>query len=81
MRTTIDRAGRLVVPKRLRDRLALGEGAEVEVIERDGVLEIRPVPATVEVRADDGMPVAHPVDPLPPLTDEAVRGTLEHVRR
>lgn len=81
MRTAIDRAGRLVVPKKLRDRLALGEGGLVDVVERDGMLEIHPVPAAVEVRPGDGGPVAHAVDALPPLTDDAVRGTLEHLRR
>lgn len=30
--TRIDRAGRLVIPKELRDRYGLGEGAEVEVV-------------------------------------------------
>ena len=81
MRTTIDRAGRLVVPKALRDRVSLGDGGTVEVLERDGVLEIHPVPAAVELRAGGGGPVAHAVDPLPPLTDDDVRGTLEHLRR
>ncbi len=81
MRTTIDRAGRLVVPKKLRDRLALGQGGVVDVVERDGVLEIHPVSASVEVRSGDGGPVAHAVEGLPPLTDNDVRGTLEHLRR
>ena len=44
MRTTIDRAGRIVVPKPIRDRLQLLGGGEVEVVERDGVIEITPVP-------------------------------------
>lgn len=81
MRTTIDRAGRLVVPKKLRDRLALGQGGVVDVVEREGVLEIHPVPASVEVRPGDGGPVAHALEPLPPLTDDAVRSALEHLRR
>ena len=70
-----------MVPKRLRDRLALGDGGEVEVVERDGVLEIHPVPADVEVRHDEDGPVAHPVGDLPPLTDEDVRRTLDQQRR
>lgn len=81
MRTTIDGAGRLVVPKTLRDRLALGHGGVVDVVERDGVLEIHPVPATVEVRAGEDGPVAHAVDDLPPLTDDDVRSTIERQRR
>lgn len=42
MKATIDGAGRLVIPKVLRDRLGLGQG-EVEV-EADGAdLRVRPV--------------------------------------
>ena len=31
MKTTIDAAGRVVVPKPLRDRLALAQGSEIEI--------------------------------------------------
>jgi len=42
MRATIDSAGRLVIPKQLRDRLGLAQG-EVEV-EADGAdLRVRPI--------------------------------------
>jgi AbrB family looped-hinge helix DNA binding protein len=40
MRTTIDGAGRLVIPKPLRDRLGIDGGSEVEVFEHTGHLEI-----------------------------------------
>lgn len=81
MQTTIDGAGRLVVPKKLRDRLALGGGGVVEVIERDGIIEIHPVPANVDIVDAPGGPVAQPIDFLPPLTDVEVRDTLERLRR
>jgi AbrB family looped-hinge helix DNA binding protein len=81
MRTTIDAAGRLVVPKPLRDRLHLRAGAAVEVDERDGVIEIRPVPAEVRIVAGEGGPTATATEPVPVLTDEVVRDTLERVRR
>lgn len=32
LKTTIDRAGRLVIPKAIRERYGLDEGAEVEII-------------------------------------------------
>ena len=41
MRTTIDRLGRIVVPKPLRDRLRLRGGEALDIEERDGVLELR----------------------------------------
>ena len=45
MRTTIDKAGRLVVPKAIRDELGLEAGVELELSARDGRLEAS-VPAT-----------------------------------
>lgn len=81
MRVTIDKAGRMVVPKKLRARLALDQGGEVEVTERDGVIEILPVAADVEVVPGEGGPVARPREVLPPLTDDVVRNAREHLRR
>ena len=43
MRTTIDKAGRLVIPRALRDRIGLAQGGEVE-LELDGAaVRIEPV--------------------------------------
>jgi AbrB family looped-hinge helix DNA binding protein len=43
MRTTIDKAGRLVIPRQLRDRIGLSGGGEVE-LELDGAaVRIEPV--------------------------------------
>lgn len=81
MRTTIDRAGRLVVPKPIRERLRLSEGGPVEVEEHDGTIEVTPVPLDVVVVQTAQGPVASPAKPLPPLTDAMVRDTLERTRR
>jgi AbrB family looped-hinge helix DNA binding protein len=51
MRTTIDAAGRLVVPKRLREQLGFAAGTELEVEAVDGHLEVA-VPS--QVRVEDG---------------------------
>ena len=54
MRTTIDKAGRLVVPRALRDRIGLVAGGEVD-IEVDGAgLRIEPV-AGSELEEIDGL--------------------------
>ena len=46
MRTTIDKAGRLVIPRSLRERIGLGEGGVVE-LELDGAgVRIEPVAGT-----------------------------------
>ena len=81
MRSTIDRLGRVVVPKPIRDRLRLQGGEPLEIDERDGVIEIRPVATDVAIVDTPEGPVAAPREPLPPLTDALVRDTLEQVRR
>jgi AbrB family looped-hinge helix DNA binding protein len=81
MRTTIDRAGRIVVPKPLRDALSLRGGETLELTVRDGRLEAEPVatPMRLQERADGVAAV--PETKLPPLTAEQVRATLEQTRR
>ncbi len=79
MRTTIDRAGRVVVPKVIRERLQL-TGGEVEIVERDGVVEIRPVADDIDVVETPEGPVASARRARPALTDVIVRETLEAVR-
>ena len=81
MRATIDAAGRVVVPKPLRDELGLVPGEPLELEARDGRLEIEPVATPVTLVEEDGAVFAVPDRELPPLTAEQVRATLERVRR
>jgi AbrB family looped-hinge helix DNA binding protein len=81
MKTAIDRSGRIVVPKAIRDRLSLRGGEELEIVERDGLIEIWPAPLEVDlVKTPEGV-VAKARKPVPPLTADAVRDALERVRR
>ena len=80
MRTTIDAGGRVVIPKSIRERLGLVPGAEVEVGEVDGTVEITPALTPIEVVDVDGRLVARG-DGLPVLTDATVRETIERTRR
>jgi AbrB family looped-hinge helix DNA binding protein len=43
MKVKIDRSGRIVVPKPLRERLGLNPNAELEAVEQPGGLLLRPV--------------------------------------
>jgi AbrB family looped-hinge helix DNA binding protein len=80
MTTTIDPAGRLVIPKALREAAGLKPGLPLEIRLNDGRIEIEPVaakigfekrgPLTVAVREGDGER----------LTLEMVNETLEKVR-
>ena len=81
MKTTIDRAGRVVVPKAWREELGLGDGGEVELTLVDGRIEIEVVPTAVRLERRDGRLVAVADRDMPPLTAELVRDTLERVRR
>lgn len=81
MRTTIDAAGRIVVPKRLRDELRLQAGQPLEIAARDGRLEIEPQVTPMQLESREGRLVAVPEEPLPMLTAVEVRAALEQLRR
>jgi AbrB family looped-hinge helix DNA binding protein len=79
MRTTIDAAGRIVVPKALRERLGFVAGTELEIEAVDGRLEVA-VPSRVSVEDGPHGPrfVAEDADPL---TAEQVREMIDRGRR
>lgn len=81
MRSTIDNAGRIVVPKAMRERLGLVGGREVDIREREGRLEIAPVPVAMKLVRRGRRLAAVPARKLPALTDEIVRETIERTRR
>lgn len=79
MRATIDGAGRLVVPKRLRDELGFAAGTELELAVVNGALEVR-VPSRVRI-ADGPHGLRFVADAADQLTDEQVRELIEMSRR
>ena len=82
MRTTIDRTGRLVVPKALRDRLGLNAGAGVELTERGAELVITPVGPEIVLEQREGRRVfVTTQDETPGLTDDDVRRMVEESRQ
>lgn len=67
MRTTIDKAGRLVIPKPLRERLGLRPG-EVEVTAEGTALRVEPV--TAESVEEHGGRLVIPASDNPISSDE-----------
>ncbi|HWD51126.1 MAG TPA: AbrB/MazE/SpoVT family DNA-binding domain-containing protein [Acidimicrobiales bacterium] len=83
MKSTIDKAGRVVIPKSMREAAGLGQGAEISIALRDGRIEIEAAPQAVVLERHDGVLVAVPVDRADhaaPLTDDDVRTALETLR-
>lgn len=81
MRTAIDAAGRIVVPKALRDELGLEPGRPLDIHARDGSLVIEPLQTPVSLVRRGKRLVAKPGAPLPTLTQDEVRAALEGARR
>jgi AbrB family looped-hinge helix DNA binding protein len=81
MKATIDSAGRIVVPKALRQALGLKPGQRLEIRAGDGCLEIEIASTPMRLKKRGKGVVAVPHAELPALTAELVRETLERVRR
>lgn len=81
MRVALDSAGRLVVPKALRQALGLKPGQALEIRAGDGRLEIEIAPTPMRLKKRGKGVVAVPDAQLPALTADQVRDVLERVRR
>jgi AbrB family looped-hinge helix DNA binding protein len=81
MKTTIDRAGRLVVPKRIREEAGILPGSELTIRVTDGRIEIEPAPLDVRLVKRGSLTVALPRARVPALTRGAVGRTLAGLRR
>jgi AbrB family looped-hinge helix DNA binding protein len=80
MRTTIDRAGRVVIPKSLRDRAGLKPGMEIEVKFQDGNIEISPPPPQGRLIRVDGMLLWDPGPEAPVQTTDEINEAIRVLR-
>jgi len=81
MRTTIDGAGRVVIPKALRDEARLEAGAEIDVEFRDGRIEIVPAGVPMRLAGRGSEAIVEADGAMPALTATDVRDALERARR
>ena len=81
MKTTIDSAGRIVIPKPVRDAARLVPGMALVVSFRDGKVEIEPEPRSVGLERRGSLLVAVPDEPGEPLGSDAVEATRDDVSR
>jgi len=82
MRIIVDKAGRVVLPKPIREAAGLTGGQEVEVRLAGVIIEIEPVQPSVRMRTRPGrLPVLEVEGEVEPVTDEDVRAALEVQRQ
>jgi AbrB family looped-hinge helix DNA binding protein len=79
MKTTIDAAGRVVVPKRIRQEAGLQAGMPLEIRWRDGRIEIEPALLPIKLVREGRFLVAIPESEVPPLTKEMVESTRKAI--
>jgi len=75
---TVDKAGRVVLPKPVRDELQLAAGDSLELESSEDRIVLRPVRGTAGLRKKQGIWV---LDVDEPLTVEAVNRTIRDIRR
>jgi AbrB family looped-hinge helix DNA binding protein len=81
MKTTIDQAGRLVIPKEIRREAGLKPGMPLDIRLREGRIEIEAAPLSVRLVRKGRLLVAVAGAKVPALTSEAVERTREDLRR
>lgn len=80
MITTMDQAGRLVIPREVRREAALEPGTPLDVRWRDGVIEIEPQPLPVKIEKRGRLLVARPQVQVPVLEHSRVERTRRDLR-
>ncbi|MEA2336316.1 MAG: hypothetical protein QOE82_323 [Thermoanaerobaculia bacterium] len=76
----MDSAGRLVLPREIRDQANLEPGMPLRIAFRDGRVEIEPAPREVRIVRKGRMLVAVPIEESEPLRNDTVRKTTASVR-
>jgi AbrB family looped-hinge helix DNA binding protein len=78
---TIDQAGRVVIPKEIREIAGIEPGMPLVISSRDGRIEIEPRRRAVRIEKQGRLQVAVSVDPGTSLTREQVRKAQDAIAR
>jgi AbrB family looped-hinge helix DNA binding protein len=81
MKTTIDHAGRLVIPKDIRRESGIKPGMSLEVRWEKGAIAITPAPLPVKLERKGRLLVAVPSKDISPLSSETVERTRKTLRK
>ncbi|HUF78722.1 MAG TPA: AbrB/MazE/SpoVT family DNA-binding domain-containing protein [Thermoanaerobaculia bacterium] len=78
--SSIDSAGRLVIPKAIREAAGLRPDTPLELRVHDGRVEIEPAPLEVRIETRRGVAVAVPVQPVAAVSTEEVEAIRRRIR-
>lgn len=78
--TTIDSAGRLVLPKAVTDEAGILPGMTLQITVQEGKVEIEPLPHEINIVQRGPLWIAVPVEEGPPLSEATVEQVLRKVR-
>lgn len=81
MQTTIDSAGRIVLPKAVRDEAGILPGMILKITLEEGRIEIEPVAREVQIVQRGPLRIAVPQAEGPLLSEDAVAKALREVRQ
>jgi AbrB family looped-hinge helix DNA binding protein len=81
MKTTIDHAGRLVIPKDIRREAGIKPGMPLEVRWEKGIIAITPAPLEVKLERKGRLLVAVPAGEVSPLSADTVERTRRNLRK
>ena len=81
MKTTIDHAGRLVIPKDIRRESGIKPGMPLEIRWEKGAIAITPAPLEVKLQRKGRLLVAVPAKDSPRLSADTVERTRRSLRK
>ena len=79
MSVTIDKVGRLVIPKEIREKAGITPGMPLSITVEDGVIKVEPEYVPVRLEKRGHLTVLVTDADLPPLTNEDVNRIREEI--